>query len=165
MWPYPSRIVPLFGHICRPPYVYIRKFFHKNWCKQGVTSYVYVIYLVYILYNILFTSRGKEKGGPTGPPFRVTGYPTYSGQNPPGGSGCPAWPGPGRGYRPAIQLPPILCWMAISGPFEFTGVMMVPNWLGLSIHLLFLAWSAGNYALLTRFQREDDYRIRAYQSI
>lgn len=55
-----------------------------------------------------------------------------------------------------IQLPPILCWMASSGPFEFTGVMMVPNWLGLMVHVLFLAWSVGNYKLFTRFQQEDN---------
>lgn len=55
-----------------------------------------------------------------------------------------------------IQLPPIWCWMVFGGPFEFTGVMMVPGWLGLSIHALFLAWSAGNYKLFTRFRQEDD---------
>lgn len=62
-----------------------------------------------------------------------------------------------------IQLPPIWCWMAISGPFEFTGVMMVPNWLGLTVHVLFLAWSVGNHKLFTRFQQEDDL-IRHAQS-
>lgn len=46
--------------------------------------------------------------------------------------------------------------MVFGGPFEFTGVMMVPGWLGLSIHALFLAWSAGNYKLFTRFWQEDD---------
>lgn len=55
----------------------------------------------------------------------------------------------------AIQLPPIYCWIAFSGTYEFTGVMMVPGWLGLSVHLGFLAWSTGNYKLLTRFQQED----------
>lgn len=62
-----------------------------------------------------------------------------------------------------IQLPPILCWMAISGPFEFTGLMMVPGWLGLLVHVLFLVWGVGNYKLLTRF-REEDGLIRHAQS-
>lgn len=55
-----------------------------------------------------------------------------------------------------IQLPPIWCWMTIGGPFEFTGVMMVPGWLGLLAHVLFLVWSVGNYKLFTRFQQEDN---------
>lgn len=54
-----------------------------------------------------------------------------------------------------IQLPPIYCWIAFSGTYEFTGVMMVPGWLGLTVHVLFLAWSVGNYKLFTRFQEED----------
>lgn len=55
-----------------------------------------------------------------------------------------------------IQLPPIWCWIAFSGTYEFTGVMMVPGWLGFLVHVLFLVWSVGNYKLFTRFQQEDD---------
>ncbi len=62
-----------------------------------------------------------------------------------------------------IQLPPIWCWMAFSGTYEFTGVMMVPYWLGLLVHVLCLVWSVGNYKLLTRFQHEDNL-IRHAQS-
>lgn len=54
-----------------------------------------------------------------------------------------------------IQLPPIWCWIAFSGTYEFTGVMMVPGWLGLLVHVVFLVWSVGNYKLLTRFREED----------
>lgn len=62
-----------------------------------------------------------------------------------------------------IQLPPIWCWIAFSGTYEFTGVMMVPGWLGFLVHVLFLVWSVGNYKLFTRFQQEDDL-IRHAQS-
>lgn len=62
-----------------------------------------------------------------------------------------------------IQLPPIWCWIAFSGTYEFTGVMMVPGWLGLLVHVLFLAWGVGNYKLLTRFRQEDNL-IRHAQS-
>lgn len=62
-----------------------------------------------------------------------------------------------------IQLPPIWCWIIFSGTYEFTGVMMVPGWLGLLVHVLFLAWSVGNHKLFTRFQQEDDL-IRHAQS-
>lgn len=54
-----------------------------------------------------------------------------------------------------IQGPPIFFWIVCFSSFEFTGVMMVPWWLGLSIHLLFLVWAVGNYRLLGRFQKED----------
>lgn len=59
-----------------------------------------------------------------------------------------------------IQLPPIVLWIMCFSTFEFTGVMMVPWWLGLSIHLLFLFWGKANYKLFTRFQQEDDFLIR-----
>lgn len=54
-----------------------------------------------------------------------------------------------------IQGPPIFFWIVCFSTFEFTGVMMVPWWLGLSIHLLFQLWAVGNYRLLGRFRRED----------
>lgn len=63
-----------------------------------------------------------------------------------------------------IQLPPIVLWILCFSTFEFTGVMMVPWWLGLSIHLLFLVWGKLNYRLFTRFQQEDDFLIRHAQS-
>ena len=62
-----------------------------------------------------------------------------------------------------IQLPPIFFWIVLHSSFEFTGVMMVPWWLGLSIHLLFLLWGKLNYRLFTRFQQEDDCLIQARQ--
>lgn len=60
-----------------------------------------------------------------------------------------------------IQLPPIWCWIVFSGTYEFTGVMMVPGWLGLLVHVLFLVWSVGNYKLLARFQQEDNVQSAA----
>lgn len=54
-----------------------------------------------------------------------------------------------------IQLPPIFLWMCyLWGAFEMSG-MMVPGWLGLSLHLLYFAWGMRNYRLAVRFQRED----------
>lgn len=54
-----------------------------------------------------------------------------------------------------IQGPPIFFWIVCFSTFEFTGVMMVPWWLGLAIHLLFLGWAWGNLRLLGRFRREE----------
>lgn len=63
-----------------------------------------------------------------------------------------------------IQGPPIFFWVVLQSAFEFTGVMMVPWWLGSSIHTLLLLWALGNYSLLTRFQLEDDFLIQARRS-
>lgn len=53
-----------------------------------------------------------------------------------------------------IQLPPIFCWITFRSTYEFSGIL-VPWWLGLSIHLLFLAWSVANCKIFARFQEED----------
>lgn len=52
-----------------------------------------------------------------------------------------------------IQGPPLFCWLIyIWDAFEFSGVM-VPGWMGFSVHLLFFLWALANYELATRLQR------------
>lgn len=59
-----------------------------------------------------------------------------------------------------IQLPPILCWVALGGPFEMSG-MMVPGWLGSGLHLLFFAWGMFNYHIAAHFQEEENILSKA----
>ncbi len=52
----------------------------------------------------------------------------------------------------AMQVLPVLCWMALGGPFEMSGVM-VPGFAGALSHSLLAAWSAINGYQLGCYQK------------
>ena len=54
-----------------------------------------------------------------------------------------------------IQIPPILCWLTIGGPFEMSGVM-VPGWAGFLVHTLLFLWAAANWHVVDKLQAEDN---------
>lgn len=52
-----------------------------------------------------------------------------------------------------IQGPPLFWWLVyIWTAFEFSGVM-VPGWVGFSVHFLFFRWALANYKIVSRLQR------------